>query len=380
NSTTEKNLLAAFIRKARTQYGIIQVGGVVEYAGYAAQKLIPYNDSRSDALEKFNVINLELEFWVSSNVSYYCNKFLQAEGIPCTQAGAWTFAWREFQLIDDICANNGMISEVYLGWPDQDQMQDLTSRADRILLSAYRPTDSDVYLYSVRRMEYIESTPNISSTAILTLMSAEPDFMGPWLSNHAQNVPYQTMSAALSAETRSFAQEIDLQGYHWFTYKYLPKTNLCTPPAMPVISPNGSTHVYPGQTVTLTSTAAGGYLWSNGEQTQSINVGAGTYTVRVYSGANCSSISDPIVVTEMTVGISSNEAVDIKVHPNPASDRVFVTAASQVELMLSDLTGRVVKDKHIASSIDVSELPRGLYYLSVFDGERKSTHKILLTE
>ncbi|MBP6335901.1 MAG: hypothetical protein KA444_10565, partial [Bacteroidia bacterium] len=41
NSTTEKNLLAAFIRKARTQYGIIQVGGVVEYAGYAAQKLIP---------------------------------------------------------------------------------------------------------------------------------------------------------------------------------------------------------------------------------------------------------------------------------------------------------------------------------------------------
>ncbi len=380
NSSSEKNMLAAFIRKARTQYGVLQFGGVVEYSGYVTLKLIPYNNSRLDPLERFNVINLEFEFWVPSNVSYYCTKFLQQAGFPCTQAGMWDFAWRELQAIDDICANNGLLSEVYLGWPDQPQMQNLASRADRILLSAYRPTDADIYVYSVHRMEYIASTPGISSANVLTLMSAEANFMGPWLNNHAQTVPYQTMNAALAAETRSFKNAIDLQGYAWFTYKYLPKTNLCSPPPMPVISASGSTHLAPGLTVTLSAPAAGGYLWSNGDQNQSITVGAGTYTVRVYSAANCFSTSDPVLVTEMTTGISSELVDEISVHPNPASSVIFVKSEAPVELLLSDLTGRVVIERQQATSLDVHHLPRGLYYLSVFNGQRRAVYKVLLTE
>jgi hypothetical protein len=380
NSSTEKNQLAAFIRKARTQYGIAQIGGVVEYAGYASQKLIPYNNSRSDQLERFDVINLEFEFWIPSSLSYYCSKFLQAASFPCTQTAMWDFAWREFQAIDDICTNNGLISEVYLGWPDQAQMQALTTRADRILLAAYRPTDSDIYAYSTRRMEYIESTPGISSTKVLTLMSAEPDFMGPWLNTHAQNIPYQTMSAALAAETRSFKNEIDLEGYQWFTYQYLPKVNLCTPPPLPVISASGSTTLYPGQTITLSSPAAGGYLWSTGEQTQSITVGAGTYTVRNYSGAGCFSTSDPIIITEMTTGIATNFAEEIKVYPNPATSILYIDSDIHVEVVLSDLTGRIIVDKQKAKSLDVQHLPRGVYYLNVFNGEQRSVYKILLTE
>jgi hypothetical protein len=380
NSATEMNMLGAFMRKARTQYGIVQIGGVVEYSGYVTQKLIPYNNSRQDPLEKFNVINLEFEFWVSSNVTYYCNKFLQSAGFPCTQEGAWDFAWREFKIIDDICASNGMMSEVYLGWPDQDQMQDLTSRADRILLSAYRPSDADIYLYSVRRMEYIASTPGVNSTNILTLMSAEPDFMGPWLNTHAQTQPYQTMNAALSAETRSFRNEIDLEGYQWFTYKYMPKTNLCTPPPVPVISASGPTTLNPGQTVTLTSSSGGGYLWSTGEQTQSITVGAGTYTVRVYNSGNCFTNSDPLLVTEMTTQVSSILNESVSVYPNPASSKIFIKSKTDIEYLLTDLTGRFVTERKAGHELDVTHLPRGVYYLNVFSGDLKSVHKILLTD
>ncbi len=379
NNAAKKNLLAAFFRKARTQYGILQISAVVEYAGYVSNYIIPYNNSRLDPLERFNVINLEFEFWIPSRVTYYSTKFLQQAGFPSTDAGMWDFAWREFQVIDDLCANNGMLSEVYLGWPDQQQMQSLVSRADRILLAAYRPTDSDIYLYSSQRMEDIASTPGISSTTILTLMSAEPDFMETWLDSHAQTQPFQTMNAALSAETRSFKNEIDLQGYTWFTYKYLPKNNLCTPPPIPVISASSSTTISPGQTVTLTSTVAGGYLWSTGDTSQSITVGAGSYTVRVYSSANCFSNSDPIVVTEMTTGISSESVDEISVYPNPATSIVNVKTDLPVELLLSDETGKVLVDKHFASSIDVQQFPRGLYLLSVFNGESRSVHKILLT-
>ena len=52
---------------------------------------------------------------------------------------------------------------------------------------------------------------------------------------------------------------------------------------MPVITANGSTILAPGQTVTLTCPAAGGYLWSTGDQSQSISVGAGTYTCLLYT-------------------------------------------------------------------------------------------------
>ncbi len=299
NSTTEKNQLAAFMRKAKTTYGITQIGGVVEYSGYLTQKLIPYNNSRTSSKEKFDVINLEFEFWVSSSISSsYCSKFLRAAGYTCDKAGAWQFAWREFKSIDDICAANGLISEFYLGWPDASQMASIASRADRILLSAYRPTDSDIYAYSRNRMKDIASIGG--TTKVITLLSSESSFMGPWLNSHPQTRPYQTMKSALTAETSSFKNNISLQGYHWFTYKHMPKTMLATAS----ISASGPTTFCPGNDVTLTANSGSAYLWSPGGQTtRSITVSqAGSYTVRVTSSSGVSAVSSPVVVSTSASG------------------------------------------------------------------------------
>jgi hypothetical protein len=299
NSTTEKNQLAAFMNKARTQYGILQIGGVVEYAGYVSQKLIPYNNSRNSSTEKFDVINLEFEFWVTSSItSSYCSKFLSAAGFSCDKAGAWQFAWREFKLIDDLCAANNMISEIYLGWPDASQMQQIASRADRILLSAYRPTDSDIYTYSKQRMKDIASIGG--TTKVITLMSSEAAFMGPWLATHPQTRPYQTMASALAAETLPFKNNIDLQGYTWFTYRYMPKTMLATA----TITASGPLTFCPGGSVTLTANSGSAYLWSpGGETTRSITVtNAGSYSVRVTSASGTSVASTPVVVSNTGTG------------------------------------------------------------------------------
>ncbi len=297
-STTEKNQLGAFIRKAKTTYGITQVGGVVEYAGYVSQKLIPYNTSRTSSLEKFDVINLEFEFWVTSSItSSYCSKFLNAAGMACTKAGAWQFAWRELKAIDALCASNGLISEVYLGWPDASQMASIVSKADRILLSAYRPTDSDIYTYSKQRMKDI--AVNGGTTKVITLLSSETTFMGPWLSSHPQTQPYQTISAALNAETGSFKNNISLQGYQWFTYKYLPHTILATAS----ITANGPLNFCPGGSVTLTANSGSAYLWTPGGQTtQSITVSnPGSYKVKV-TNSGTAVTSSTVVVTNSGTG------------------------------------------------------------------------------
>ncbi len=298
-NTTNKNQLGAFIKKARTQYGISQIGGVVEYSGYASQNIIPYNNSRSSSLEKFDVINLEFEFWVTSSISSsYCSKFLTAAGFSCDKAGAWKFAWRELKLIDDLCAANSMISEMYLGWPDLLQMQQIASRADRILLSAYRPTDGDIYVYSKQRMKDIATIGG--TTKVITLLSAESSFMGPWLTTHLQTRPYQTISANLAAETLAFKQNINLQGYQWFTYKYLPKTIIATA----TIAASGPLTFCPGGSVTLTANSGIAFLWSPGGQTtQSITTSvAGSYTVKVTNTNGASILSSPTIVSNSGSG------------------------------------------------------------------------------
>lgn len=68
-------------------------------------------------------------------------------------------------------------------------------------------------------------------------------------------------------------------------------------PATPIISPSGATTFCEGQSVTLTSSAASGNVWSNSETTQSIVVTlSGNYSVTVTDGT-CSATSATTTVT-----------------------------------------------------------------------------------
>ncbi|MDP4761501.1 MAG: Ig-like domain-containing protein, partial [Crocinitomicaceae bacterium] len=64
------------------------------------------------------------------------------------------------------------------------------------------------------------------------------------------------------------------------------------------ISANGTTTFCDGGSVTLTASAGSSYAWSNGAQTQSINVTtSGTYYVSVGNASGCTTISPAVVVT-----------------------------------------------------------------------------------
>ena len=73
-------------------------------------------------------------------------------------------------------------------------------------------------------------------------------------------------------------------------------------PATPTITASGATAFCTGGSVTLTSSAATGNLWSTGATTRSITVSAsGTYTVRVTSGSCTSLASAETTVTVNTI-------------------------------------------------------------------------------
>ncbi len=73
-------------------------------------------------------------------------------------------------------------------------------------------------------------------------------------------------------------------------------------PAVPTITPVGSTTICQGGSVTLQSSASSGYLWSTGETTQNISVTTqGNYSVTVSNGAGCTrtSATTPVIVNAL---------------------------------------------------------------------------------
>jgi len=77
-----------------------------------------------------------------------------------------------------------------------------------------------------------------------------------------------------------------------------------TPP--PVVNANGSSVICPPSSVTLQTSAATSYLWSNGETTQSIVVTTpGVYDVEVIDVNGCSASSGTFLVTELVAQITS---------------------------------------------------------------------------
>lgn len=298
-STTVKNNVAAFLSRARANYGITQMGASGEIASFFSNYIVPYNNGRTSANERFDVFNYEFEFWNQSSISaLYCSRYLSPNGYSCDSAGAWRFAWSEFKKIDALTAQYGITSEIYLGWPAQGQMQQLTTRADRILLHAYRPTDVDLYSYSRGRLQMVASMN--ASVKIIPLFSSESAFMGNWLQSNPQSKAYQTYSSNYTAETGSWKQYINLQGYAWFHYTYMPKTTTATA----TISASGPLSFCSGGSVTLTANSGSQYLWSpGGATTRSITVtNAGSYTVRVTNSSGTNATSTPAIVSITTTG------------------------------------------------------------------------------
>ncbi len=67
---------------------------------------------------------------------------------------------------------------------------------------------------------------------------------------------------------------------------------------LPTITASGSTSICTGNSVTLNASTGSSYLWSTGETTQSITVSsAGSFTVNVNDGAQCSATSLPTAVS-----------------------------------------------------------------------------------
>jgi len=162
-------------------------------------------------------------------------------------------------------------------------------------------------------------------------------------------------------------------------------TVFALPSTAPAINLPNDTALCLGQSLPLS--AGGGaftYLWNTGSTFSGItasNPGTTpatvTYSVTVTNQAGCSS-RDSITIDFINcsgIGESPTSAV-FSVYPNPADDRINIRLGPgmdnrQITFSLIDPVGRVIIQKELQSadhSVDVSEIPEGLYLIRLYDG------------
>lgn len=158
---------------------------------------------------------------------------------------------------------------------------------------------------------------------------------------------------------------------------------------------------------TITGTAPFTYLWSFGDNNSSTQAfpthnyaNAGQYTVclSVTDANGCTSMfcdstsvqrmmqssqMQYLIVMNIASGISEQSNNDLHVWPNPASDNIMISMkeANSGVLRITGLAGNLIAEQQISgkqSSVDVSQLPAGIYNLSITSGDASWNQKIVI--
>jgi gliding motility-associated-like protein len=149
-------------------------------------------------------------------------------------------------------------------------------------------------------------------------------------------------------------------------------------PEKPIISPEGPVEIMQGESVTLTSTEANGYLWSNSETSRETEISeTGEYTVTVSNEQGCESEpSDPVSVTVInkypapevsitgetefceggSVILTSGEAYAYRWSNGETSQSITVSESGSYSLIIEDEDG-IESESSQAVVVEVFENP-----------------------
>ncbi len=220
--------LSGFISKAKSDYGILSVGGVGEtYNSF--NNIHNYNlDHIHTPLERLDVYNIEFEFWNNSSTGpggYYCTTYLEPNGIPCDTSGAFEFILEDLCRLDSICNEyDWLISEVYIGSPTNLQCAKIAQCIDRVLIHYYRLSDvygdgNSIYNYKPERLPAL--TDSVESIRVMPIFNGKSSFMGPWLVSHPENQVYDTWWYGLNGyedDIGSWKSDVTVEGFVWYRY------------------------------------------------------------------------------------------------------------------------------------------------------------------
>ncbi|MFH0893794.1 MAG: T9SS type A sorting domain-containing protein [Bacteroidota bacterium] len=157
-----------------------------------------------------------------------------------------------------------------------------------------------------------------------------------------------------------------------------PRTVLFSPSCITSVSPD--TSIVSGNSVQLTAAGGSFYQWSPATGLNNPNIAnpiatpTVTTTYRVLNVSNSCITVDTVTVTVLPVGVKelTKEAKEMKLYPNPSSENIIVELKTEqnedYDLTVNNVLGEIVLKRKVQKtertiSLDVSDLPAGLYFV-----------------
>lgn len=147
-----------------------------------------------------------------------------------------------------------------------------------------------------------------------------------------------------------------------------------------------------GGTINFTNTSINGttYFWDFGDGNTSIQQNpnntytlSNTYSVKLitFSMDNCFSDTTIQNVNVIISGIEDiNTKKEISIYPNPGTDFIQLkTNLKYASILIMDVTGKTIISSNYNTSIDISNLTKGIYFIKII-GEKKFVIKKFIKE
>ncbi len=223
SSTATNGILADFILKAKKKYNIKYVGAVAENITFFTNVIDAYNNSRKNPLEKFDIYNVEFEYWNKQLVkpeAYYCTTYLAPNNCDCNVDGAFKFYTSILDGVRSLATNNShpITTETYIAWATRPQAKIIGEKTDNIRVYSYVNHPDTAFKYSRSILKnFGQENVNID---ISIIFSSEPDFMGNWLSKHTMKQAEDMFLEDWNNEIAPWKRNINLTGFDYFDYTH----------------------------------------------------------------------------------------------------------------------------------------------------------------
>jgi hypothetical protein len=215
-------VLAAFISRAKLEYNILEVGASGETGDFFLKAIHPYNMSRKKAIEKFDVYNLEYEYWdrkASINGGYYCETYLKKAHISCNRNGSFKY-YIEALSIMRLLADEGshpIKIEAYIGKFTKKEALKVSNYADQLLIHAYVRHPKKSYRYTKKRLKFLSKIN--SKICVSIIFSAERKFMGRWLTKNDHRKAEEIFLKKLNKHHK----KLNFDGFTYYNYSNFKK-------------------------------------------------------------------------------------------------------------------------------------------------------------
>jgi hypothetical protein len=221
---TKNNILASF--RAKLEYNIKEISASGESGDFFIEAIHPYNKSRKKATEKFDVYNLEYEYWnkeTSINGGYYCETYLKKGQIPCNRVGSFNFylgTLTVMKLLADEISHPIKI-EAYIGRFRQEEVLKISNHVDRLLIASYVNNPDKSFEYVRDELKLLLEIK--SEIEVSIIFSSEMNFMGVWLRENYFKNAEKIFFEELNKENKSLSTNLNFHGFTYYNFSYLDK-------------------------------------------------------------------------------------------------------------------------------------------------------------